>query len=185
LDAFVTGRARATDATPAYTGAARWVAGIGEGVAQDTVRAGLSFARGGRAGSGAVRSIGAVIGALARTSEGNQGLASHAGVARRGPTMNADLKGLMPELTRLLDNKGVDWRERIGRCLGRAVPRGELADFLGVDIVTALWKSEPPPGWVEIARVLVGALAMVLVVLSLVLQAAFAGALWRQFERHL
>lgn len=51
-----------------------------------------------------------------------------------------DLKGLMEELTQILDSeKKVDWRIRIGQSLGEQKPIGQLADFLGQGIMTTFW----------------------------------------------
>jgi hypothetical protein len=50
-----------------------------------------------------------------------------------------DLKGVMGELIRLLDVKGVDWRIRLGQVIGGARPEGDLADWLGPDVMTAFW----------------------------------------------
>ncbi|MBU6400105.1 MAG: AAA family ATPase [Verrucomicrobia bacterium] len=51
----------------------------------------------------------------------------------------SDLKGLMETLAQILDPKGGDWRLRIGQCLGRSRPTGELADFLGNQVMSAFW----------------------------------------------
>ncbi len=57
---------------------------------------------------------------------------------RRG----ADIKGLMIPLVQILDEKEVPWTVRLGKVLGQSRPTGELADFLGPEVLEALW---PPP----------------------------------------
>ena len=55
---------------------------------------------------------------------------------------SADLKGLMDCLVEILDpQRKVDWRIRIGQVLGAAPPQGQLADFLGLSVVSAFWRN--------------------------------------------
>lgn len=51
-----------------------------------------------------------------------------------------DLKGLMEELTQILDPKKVDWRIRIAQVIGDQKPEGQLKDFLGEEIISTLWE---------------------------------------------
>lgn len=53
-----------------------------------------------------------------------------------------DAKGLMIPLVQVLDTKEVPWTVRLGKVLGQTRPTGELADYLGPDVMDALW---PPP----------------------------------------
>jgi hypothetical protein len=56
-----------------------------------------------------------------------------------------DFKGVMEELTTILDPaKKVDWRLRVGQVIGRARPSGQLAAFLGDQVLDALWPAQPP-----------------------------------------
>lgn len=55
-----------------------------------------------------------------------------------------DLKHVINEISQILDPKKVHWTIRVGQALGRARPQGELKDFLGEDVVTALWGLEGP-----------------------------------------
>lgn len=50
-----------------------------------------------------------------------------------------DIKNLISEIADSLDVKHVHWTRRVGDCLGRTRPSGQLATFLGPDILTALW----------------------------------------------
>lgn len=53
---------------------------------------------------------------------------------------DVDLKGLMEELVCILDpNKRVDWRIRVAQCIGERKPEGQLKEFLGEQIIPALW----------------------------------------------
>ena len=54
-----------------------------------------------------------------------------------------DLKGLMDELSRILDSKNVHWTVRVGRRLGLTRPAGQLEEFLGSAVVGALWGELP------------------------------------------
>ena len=55
----------------------------------------------------------------------------------------ADLKGLMLVLELILDSKRLPWTVRVGRCLSSQRPQGQLAEFLGNELVNALWGSTP------------------------------------------
>jgi predicted ATPase len=53
---------------------------------------------------------------------------------------NIDCKSLMTELSDILDPKKLNWAYRLGKELGKNTPSGELADFLGADLMAAVWK---------------------------------------------
>jgi predicted ATPase len=50
-----------------------------------------------------------------------------------------DLKNLMEALTEILDEKRVLWTLRVARALGVARPANQIADFLGNEVLAALW----------------------------------------------
>lgn len=50
-----------------------------------------------------------------------------------------DLKGIIDEVSRILDQKGLRWTMRVGAVLGKSKPSGQLADFLGDDLLKRLW----------------------------------------------
>ena len=54
-----------------------------------------------------------------------------------------DLKGLIEEISRILDSKNVHWTVRVGRRLGLSRPVGQLEEFLGSAVVGALWGAVP------------------------------------------
>lgn len=51
----------------------------------------------------------------------------------------ADIKKVIKELSVCLDDKSVDWTDRVGRAISRQRPTGMLADFLGAGVLSALW----------------------------------------------
>jgi len=55
---------------------------------------------------------------------------------------NHDLKRVINELSDILDDKNVHWTTRVGHRIGRERPRGQLMDFLGLDIMTYLWGND-------------------------------------------
>ena len=55
---------------------------------------------------------------------------------------NGDIKSLIQEISRILDTKNVHWTIRIAHAIGRSRPKGQLADFLGAEVVDALWGIE-------------------------------------------
>ena len=57
--------------------------------------------------------------------------------------MAGDIKPCINKLTRLLDAKGVHWTIRIGKAIGRETPAGELRNFLGDQVIQALWGWQP------------------------------------------
>jgi len=55
---------------------------------------------------------------------------------------NADLKEVIDQVAQILDPKNVPWTVRVGHRIGRERPTGQLADFLGPDVISALWGSK-------------------------------------------
>jgi ABC-type branched-subunit amino acid transport system ATPase component len=52
----------------------------------------------------------------------------------------ADIKRVIKEIAAILDEKHVLWSVRVGKCIGEKRPNGQLAEFLGNALVTALWE---------------------------------------------
>ena len=52
---------------------------------------------------------------------------------------DVDLKLVIEEVSRILDSKSIHWTIRVGTRLGRERPIGQLADFLGPTVLSALW----------------------------------------------
>ena len=52
-----------------------------------------------------------------------------------------DCKSVIHELSWIIDKKNVLWIMRIGQTLGRQKPEGQLLDFLGSDVVSAIWNA--------------------------------------------
>lgn len=50
-----------------------------------------------------------------------------------------DCKSVINELSWIIDKKNVLWTMRIGQTLGRRKPEGQLLDFLGSDVISAIW----------------------------------------------
>ena len=50
-----------------------------------------------------------------------------------------DIKDVIKELAAILDEKHVHWAIRVGKCIGEKRPSGQLAEFLGDNLVDALW----------------------------------------------
>jgi hypothetical protein len=51
----------------------------------------------------------------------------------------ADIKTIINEVAAILDKKNVPWSVRVGTAIGKERPAGELGDFLGSALVSALW----------------------------------------------
>lgn len=51
----------------------------------------------------------------------------------------ADIKNLIREIVLILDPKQVDWKIRLAQYLGKNHPEGEIADFLGANVVNSLY----------------------------------------------
>ena len=50
-----------------------------------------------------------------------------------------DFKTLVGEISVILDPKHVHWTQRVGVAIGRTKPTGQLAAFLGVNVLAVLW----------------------------------------------
>ena len=50
-----------------------------------------------------------------------------------------DIKLVINEISKILDSKNVHWTTRIGNKLGKGKPSGQLADFLGEQVVNSIW----------------------------------------------
>ena len=51
-----------------------------------------------------------------------------------------DLKGIISEVAKILDRRGVQWTTRLGSILGPDCRPGQLEEFLGPKLVGALWE---------------------------------------------
>jgi len=51
-----------------------------------------------------------------------------------------DCKSLINEIATILDDKKLLWSQRLGKELGKNKPKGQLAEFLGDEVVNAIWK---------------------------------------------
>jgi hypothetical protein len=54
-----------------------------------------------------------------------------------------DLKDVIDPVAQTLDERGLPWSLRIGKCLGASRPAGQLAEFLGDSVVATIWGPEP------------------------------------------
>lgn len=54
-----------------------------------------------------------------------------------------DLKGIINEVAKILDDKNVSWTVRVGKIVGSERPTGQLGEFLGNDLINALWGAKP------------------------------------------
>jgi hypothetical protein len=52
---------------------------------------------------------------------------------------NEDLKRVIGEISKILDTRNVPWSIRVAQVIGRARPAGQLASFLGDEVVESLW----------------------------------------------
>jgi predicted ATPase len=50
-----------------------------------------------------------------------------------------DLKRYIGEISKILDSKNVHWTIRVGSRIGRGKPTGQLADFLGPNLIASFW----------------------------------------------
>ena len=53
-----------------------------------------------------------------------------------------DIKELIGELNSILDPKSVHWTIRTAQTIGRQRPTGQLAEFLGDEVINSLWHSQ-------------------------------------------
>jgi predicted ATPase len=56
---------------------------------------------------------------------------------------NDDLKDVISEVADILDERHVHWTRRVGDCLGKSRPVGQLATFIGNSTIDALWPAIP------------------------------------------
>ncbi|MGD9523389.1 MAG: ATP-dependent endonuclease [Gemmatimonadales bacterium] len=73
----------------------------------------------------------------ARFGERADALSAISSIDRR----TADLKALTPHIAEILDPKSILWTVRLGKVIGRGKPLGMLAEFLGAEVMEALWPS--------------------------------------------
>lgn len=86
---------------------------------------------------------GAAAAILARAGEfGAKG--AQLATAPQWDRKSCDVHELIHEITRILDEKNVHWTMRVARAVGKDRPVGQLLDFLGADVVNALWGAAPP-----------------------------------------
>lgn len=52
---------------------------------------------------------------------------------------NGDIKNCINELAIILDHKNVHWTVRVGKVIGSEKPSGQIMEFLGEEVVDALW----------------------------------------------
>lgn len=57
----------------------------------------------------------------------------------------ADIKNIIHDLAEILDDKKLLWTVRLGKQLGKGKPTGMLADFIGNDIISVIWKEPITP----------------------------------------
>ncbi len=63
--------------------------------------------------------------------------------AAEGDRRRADIKDVIQQLSNIIDPKCVHWTIRVAAAIGRARPSGQIGEFLGEELVDALWgKSE-------------------------------------------
>jgi predicted ATPase len=53
---------------------------------------------------------------------------------------SSDIKEVILQLSQILSPKNVPWTQRVARCIGDKKPEGQLADFLGIDLIESIWK---------------------------------------------
>jgi predicted ATPase len=53
-----------------------------------------------------------------------------------------DIKDVIMPIAQILDQKGLLWTIRLGKLLGERKPEGQLAEFLGNDVIRAIWGEE-------------------------------------------
>jgi hypothetical protein len=60
-----------------------------------------------------------------------------------------DLKSVIEQLSLILDPKRVHWTVRVARVIGKSRPSGQIGEFLGDEVVNALWGEAAPEQPVE------------------------------------
>jgi hypothetical protein len=69
--------------------------------------------------------------------------------AQKWDRKNVDVHQLIDQITQILDPKNVHWTIRVARAIGEKRPDGQLLEFLGVNVVNALWGAEREAAKVE------------------------------------
>ena len=59
-----------------------------------------------------------------------------------GDKRNADFKDDVKRFAKELDSENLSWQERVGKVIGNQRPTGELASFLGTELVDILWPNQ-------------------------------------------
>ena len=52
---------------------------------------------------------------------------------------SGDFKVVIKQIQQIIDPKNVSWPLRVAQTLGKSRPTGMIADFLGADVIKALW----------------------------------------------
>ncbi len=53
-----------------------------------------------------------------------------------------DIKEVIEQLAQIIDPKKVHWTIRVAAVLGKDYPRGQIADFIGKEVITSLWGTD-------------------------------------------
>lgn len=61
--------------------------------------------------------------------------------AQEWDLQNEDLKNVISEVSSILDPKHEHWTIRVGAAIGRAIPTGQLRNFLGDELLASLWNT--------------------------------------------
>ena len=56
----------------------------------------------------------------------------------------ADIKDVIEQLSLILDPKKVHWTLRVAKAIGTTRPTGQVSEFLGSEVIVALWGEVPP-----------------------------------------
>lgn len=54
----------------------------------------------------------------------------------------ADIKSVINQIAEILDPKLLPWTLRLGKVIGKSMPQGQLAEFLGGSVISSLWAVE-------------------------------------------
>jgi len=60
--------------------------------------------------------------------------------AQQWDRRKVDFKNVINQVAEIIDPKGLPWTVRVGKVIGGEKPSGEIADFLGESVLSALWK---------------------------------------------
>lgn len=52
---------------------------------------------------------------------------------------NCDIKEVILQLSQIISPKNVPWTQRVAKCIGDKKPEGQLADFLGEQVISSIW----------------------------------------------